>query len=256
VSLDRAVGSLAILQAGCAHGLHPRRVILPLDLALGPPWHAGEPDGRAQRDAAPGRRLLPLGRRLSRVGMSAIGQCGCHRAVAIPTLLGRVRWSFRQATALQPCQGCMRSRHRSSPPMPAQMVIPQATTQPNQTRLTRTHQPDLPDPNWTGRPEDWRSSPNSGHRTAPDPTIATRTHGPLAPNPLVVGRLHEECFGLGTPRLARDEPVNLSDSRPETHQHCSPADVTCCYSLLLDPDATIGIDLHKRLFLLVTRRGE
>jgi hypothetical protein len=26
--------------------------------------------------------------------------------------------------------------------------------------------------------------------------------------------------------------------------------------LLLDPDATIRIDLHKRLFLLVTGRGE
>ena len=41
-----------------------------------------------------------------------------------------------------------------------------------------------------------------------------------------------------------------------THQHCSPADATCCQSLLLDPDATIGIDLRKRLFLLVTGRGE
>jgi hypothetical protein len=30
----------------------------------------------------------------------------------------------------------------------------------------------------------------------------------------------------------------------------------CCQSLLLDPNATIGIDLHKRLFLLVTGRGE
>jgi uncharacterized protein YbjT (DUF2867 family) len=54
----------------------------------------------------------------------------------------------------------------------------------------------------------------------------------------------------------RDEPVHLSDSRPETHQHWSPAGANCCYSLLLDPDATIGIDLHKRLFLLVTGRGE
>jgi hypothetical protein len=56
--------------------------------------------------------------------------------------------------------------------------------------------------------------------------------------------------------LARDEPVNLSDSGPETHQHWSPADANCCQSLLLDPHATIGIDLHKRLFLLVTGRGE
>jgi hypothetical protein len=30
----------------------------------------------------------------------------------------------------------------------------------------------------------------------------------------------------------------------------------CCQSVPLDPDATIGIDLHKRLFLLVTGRGE
>jgi hypothetical protein len=56
--------------------------------------------------------------------------------------------------------------------------------------------------------------------------------------------------------LARDERVNLSGSSPETHQHFSPADANCCYSLLLDPDATIDIDLRKRLFLLVTGRGE
>jgi hypothetical protein len=30
----------------------------------------------------------------------------------------------------------------------------------------------------------------------------------------------------------------------------------CCQSLLLDPDAMIRIDLHKRLFLLVSGRGE
>jgi transposase len=54
----------------------------------------------------------------------------------------------------------------------------------------------------------------------------------------------------------RDEPVNLSDSRSATHQHCSPAGATCCQSLLLDPDATMLIGLRKRLFLLVTGRGE
>jgi hypothetical protein len=54
----------------------------------------------------------------------------------------------------------------------------------------------------------------------------------------------------------RDEPVNLSDSRLEVHQHWSPADATCCQSLPVDPDAMIGIDLHKWLFLLVTGRGE
>jgi hypothetical protein len=50
----------------------------------------------------------------------------------------------------------------------------------------------------------------------------------------------------------RETPDNLSGSGSETHQHFAPADANCCQSLLLDPDATIGIDLHKRLFLLVT----
>jgi hypothetical protein len=43
---------------------------------------------------------------------------------------------------------------------------------------------------------------------------------------------------------------------PETHQHWSPAGASYCYSLLFDPDATIGIDLRERLFLLVIGRGE
>jgi len=54
----------------------------------------------------------------------------------------------------------------------------------------------------------------------------------------------------------RETPGDLSGSGSGTHQHLSPADANCCYSLLLDPDARIGIDLHKRLFLLVTGRGE
>jgi hypothetical protein len=54
----------------------------------------------------------------------------------------------------------------------------------------------------------------------------------------------------------RKTPGNLSGSGSETHQHFYPTGANCCYSLLLDPDATIGIDLHKRLFLLVTGRGE
>jgi hypothetical protein len=58
------------------------------------------------------------------------------------------------------------------------------------------------------------------------------------------------------PTSTRDEPVNLSDSCPGTHQHWPPADANCCQSLLLDPGAMIRIDLHKRLFLLVTGRGE
>jgi hypothetical protein len=54
----------------------------------------------------------------------------------------------------------------------------------------------------------------------------------------------------------RDERARLSGSHFETHQHWSPAAANCCQSLLLAPDATIGIDLHKRLFLLITGRGE
>jgi hypothetical protein len=54
----------------------------------------------------------------------------------------------------------------------------------------------------------------------------------------------------------RETPGNLSGSGSETHQHFSTAGANCCQSLLLDPDATMSIDLHKRLFLLVTGRGE
>jgi hypothetical protein len=70
--------------------------------------------------------------------------------------------------------------------------------------------------------------------------------------------LSEERLGdsLAPHASARDDPVHLSDFRLEPHQHWSPADANCCQSVLLDPDATIGIDLHKWLFLLVTGRGE
>jgi hypothetical protein len=54
----------------------------------------------------------------------------------------------------------------------------------------------------------------------------------------------------------RDERARLSGSHFQTHQHWSPAGANCCQALLLDPDATIRIGLHKRLFLLVTGRGE
>src|SRR5215218_2910638 len=57
--------------------------------------------------------------------------------------------------------------------------------------------------------------------------------------------------GRDTIRL-RETPDNLSGSGSETHQHFSPAGANCCQSLLLDPDAMIGIGLHKWLFLLVT----
>jgi hypothetical protein len=70
-------------------------------------------------------------------------------------------------------------------------------------------------------------------------------------------RTPEPCEGPLTPHAStRDAPVNLSDFHLRTHQHRTPARAHCCHSLLLDPDATIGIDLHKWLFLLVTGRGE
>jgi hypothetical protein len=67
--------------------------------------------------------------------------------------------------------------------------------------------------------------------------------------------LPSSCRSCGTIQ-SRETPGNLSGSGSETHQHFSPAGASCCYSLLLDPDDTIGIDLHKWLFLLVTGRGE
>jgi hypothetical protein len=54
----------------------------------------------------------------------------------------------------------------------------------------------------------------------------------------------------------RETPGNLSGAGSETHQDFSPTDASRCHSLLLDPDATISIDLRKRLFLLVTALGE
>jgi hypothetical protein len=61
--------------------------------------------------------------------------------------------------------------------------------------------------------------------------------------------------GRDTIRL-RETSGNLSGSASETHQDFSPTGASCCYSLLLVPDATISIDLHKRLFLLVNGREE
>src|SRR5215204_2963347 len=47
-------------------------------------------------------------------------------------------------------------------------------------------------------------------------------------------------------------PAQVAIFGSVTHQHFHPADANCCQSLLLDPDATISIDLHEWLFLLVT----
>jgi hypothetical protein len=119
--------------------------------------------------------------------------------------------------------------------------------------------------------------------TSPDPTGPERTEdGQLSPKQrrirrrqglLGSGHRRHSCWLLIPGRRptaqrvspeplaphvsTRDEPVNLSGSRPEAHQHRSPAGASCCcQSLLLDPNAMIRIDLHKRLFLLVTGRGE
>ena len=125
-------------------------------------------------------------------------------------------------------------------------VIPPGAAGPNQTALTRkAAQPDLPRPYWTAEQKMGSHLLNSGKSDA-----ACRRILAVADCATCVS----EPFVLDV--STRDEPVNLSDSRPRTHQHWSPADANCCQSLLLDPDATIGIDLHKRLFLLVTGRGE
>ena len=79
-------------------------------------------------------------------------------------------------------------------------------------------------------------------RTSADPTApgATRRARYLS----LVAQLREECLGaLALQASTRDEPVNLSASHLRTYQDWSPADASCCQSLLLDPDATIDIDL-------------
>jgi hypothetical protein len=53
-------------------------------------------------------------------------------------------------------------------------------------------------------------------------------------------------------RSANPERARLSGSHLGTHQHRVPAGASCCPSLLLAPDATMFIYLHKWLFLLVT----
>ena len=58
----------------------------------------------------------------------------------------------------------------------------------------------------------------------------------------------------GTARFDQRCAVNLSDFRSKLISIFA-SRANCCQSLLLDPDATILIDLHKRLFLL-SRRGD
>jgi hypothetical protein len=73
---------------------------------------------------------------------------------------------------------------------------------------------------------------------------------PTRPAPVgeLGGRCHPLDRGRGTIQM-RETPGDLSGSKSETHQHFLPTVANCCQSLLLDPDATISIDLHKRPFL-------
>jgi hypothetical protein len=91
--------------------------------------------------------------------------------------------------------------------------------------------------------------------TPPGDEVIARPHGPVAregsdaPGP-GAGRVwlvtSEESWELG-----QGDHFGIRNSSA-----FSQTGATCCQSLLLDTDATIGIDLHKRLFLLVIGRGE
>jgi hypothetical protein len=70
------------------------------------------------------------------------------------------------------------------------------------------------------------------------------------------GNWRNQVMGTAASAHSRDGRAILSDLCRGTHQHWWPADANWCQSLLLDPDATISIDLRKRLFLLVNGRGE
>src|SRR5215216_1683411 len=99
----------------------------------------------------------------------------------------------------------------------------------------------------------------------------TQRQPPRARRPLPGDQEAHQEGDQGNPgRLTRrDQPPTTADlvsgevptpaglnHKLRTHQDWLPADANRCQSLLLDPDATIGIDLHKRLFLLVSGRGE
>jgi hypothetical protein len=62
--------------------------------------------------------------------------------------------------------------------------------------------------------------------------------------PGTVGELGGRCRPLYRGRdliQLRETPGNLSGSGSETHQHFSPTGASCCYSLLLDPHATMTL---------------
>jgi hypothetical protein len=59
----------------------------------------------------------------------------------------------------------------------------------------------------------------------------------------------------GRPRSVTSQASELLKRKIGITPFDCPRD-NCCQALLLDPDATIRIGLHKRLFLLVSGRGE
>jgi hypothetical protein len=106
-----------------------------------------------------------------------------------------------------------------------------------------------------------RFSARSSIRLAASATVASSGRAPPAVSWLARGVRQElqHLVGVGKRRCGSCETIqlretsgDLSGSGSETHQHFSPTGASCRHSLLLDPDVRIGIDLHKRLFLLVT----
>src|SRR5262245_57263247 len=68
--------------------------------------------------------------------------------------------------------------------------------------------------------------------------------------------MSDVTFSASSALRPRDERANLSESSPGTHQHRVPADATCCQSLPLGGHATMTLDLHEWLFLLLTGSEE
>jgi hypothetical protein len=127
-----------------------------------------------------------------------------------------------------------------------------------------------PGPSSSGSSSASRASLDAGRSTARDrmaqpaavnPTPKSRVpsggpDGAWRPTLVITDCANSVSGTLVLDASTSDEPVNLSDSHPKPPQHWSPADANQCQSLLCDPNAMIRIDLHQRLSLLVTGRGE
>jgi hypothetical protein len=160
-------------------------------------------------------------------------------ATAVPTLLERAAAApaGRTALTLVPGGGCAQA---------------DAAGVPGGVQLAEHNAPwgsDAAGPAGPSAAGDERIELGAGSRRPPAAPVQPAPIGELG------GRRRPLDRGRGTIQL-RETSGNLSGSGSETHQHFSPAGANCCQSLLLDPDDRIGIDLHKRLLLLVTGRGE